>query len=265
MRLMKKNMRQTVKKRTGVVLAAGLGSRLAKAGYSGKPLVEVQGISLLLRTLKSLETACHRAVIVLGFEGETIHSYIKQHYTGPMELVFAFNRDYLLANGVSVLAAKEYLKDDFILTMADHIMETGLLKLALHHTPPIGGATLLVDYKLDTIFDMADATKVLEQDGQIRSIGKELDIFNCVDTGLFVCTSGLLNALETIYNAKGDVSLSDGVQLLCENSLMNCLDIGDGFWQDVDTEDMLKYAEEQLLKRGSRSTHCSGSSLRSFR
>ncbi len=242
-------MQQTKKKRTGVILAAGLGSRLAKTGYAEKPLVPVQGISLLLRTLRSLELACHRAVIVLGFQGETIHSYIKHHYTGTMELVFAFNRNYVLANGVSVLAAKEYLDGDFILTMADHIMESSLMELALQHTPVTGGATLLVDYKLDTIFDMADATKVFERDGQIRSIGKKLETFNCVDTGLFVCTSGLLNALETIYKAKGDVSLSEGVQQLCENNLMNCLDIGEGFWQDVDTEEMLKYAEEQLRKR----------------
>ncbi|WP_457576314.1 phosphocholine cytidylyltransferase family protein [Desulfomarina sp.] len=242
-------MQQTKKKRTGVVLAAGLGSRLVNKSYGSKPLVPVQGISLLLRTLKNLELACHRAIIVLGFEGETIHSYIKQHYTGTMELKFAFNRDYVLANGVSVLAAKEYLDSDFILTMADHIMEAGLLELALNHIPPVGGATLLVDYKLDTIFDMADATKVLERKGQIRSIGKELDIFNCVDTGLFVCTPGLLSALESIYQIKGDVSLSEGVQQLCENNLMNSLDIGDGFWQDVDTEDMLKYAEEQLVRR----------------
>jgi choline kinase len=242
-------MRQNMKKRTGVVLAAGLGSRLAKTGHASKPLVPVEGTSLLMRTLNSLELACNRAIIVLGFEGEAIHSYIKRHYTGAMELVFAFNGNYILANGVSVLAAKEYLEGDFILTMADHIMEKSLLELALNHTPVPGGATLLVDYKLDTIFDMADATKVQEQNGKISAIGKELDRFNCVDTGLFICTSGLISALESLYGKQGDVSLSEGVQQLCEKNLMSTLDIGDGFWQDVDTEEMLEYAEQQLLKR----------------
>ena len=74
-------------------------------------------------TLASLERACDRAVIVLGFAAEEIRASIEQHYQGPMALIFALNNRYHLANGLSVLAAREYVQGDFLLCMADHIMD----------------------------------------------------------------------------------------------------------------------------------------------
>lgn len=241
-------------KRTGVILAAGLGSRLAISTSEGqiKPLVAVDGRALLLRTLSSLELACDRVVVVLGFAAGEIRSYVENHYHGPMPITFAVNRHYLLGNGLSVLAAREYVKGDFLLSMADHIMDDKLLHLARNTSPPPNGATLLVDYKLASIFDMADATKVLAAEGRVLAIGKQLTTFNCIDTGLFVATVALFAALADVYGERGDASLSDGIGRLCEHQTMAATDIGDGFWQDVDTVEMLRHAEKQLKRRGMR-------------
>lgn len=242
------------KKRTGVILAAGLGSRLAASasGEGVKPLVTVDGRALLLRTLSSLELACDRAVIVLGFAAGDIRAYVEKHYHGSMALSFAVNSSYNLANGLSVLAAREYVQGDFLLSMADHIMDDGMLHLARDTDPPPGGAALLVDYKLATIFDMDDATKVLAAGGRILAIGKGLAEFNCIDTGLFVATPALFTALAEVYGERGDASLSDGIGRLCDRQAMAAVDIGIGFWQDVDTVEMLRHAEEQLRRRRMR-------------
>lgn len=236
--------------KTGVVLAAGFGSRLA--GTSGetnlKPLTPVAGKPLMMRTLDSLEKAgCGRVVIVLGYSGEKIQETIGEAYSGSLEVVFAMNDQYELSNGLSVLAAAPYLDGEFLLTMADHIFSDDVMTLAGNHEPPLCGATLLVDYKLESIFDMDDATKVLVIDGRIGEIGKRIEDYNCVDTGLFVCTSGLIEAIQVVYNASGDASLSDGVHSLSTRGKMTVLDIGDGFWQDVDTPEMLVEAEKQLF------------------
>jgi choline kinase len=213
-----------------------------------KPLTPVAGMPLLLRTLRSLERAgCERAVVVLGYQPELIHAAVEASYDGPLALSFAYNTRYQQQNGLSVLAARPYVDSDtFVLMMADHIVSEEMMELARCHVPPPDGATLLVDYKLDTIFDMDDATKVYEEGGQVVAIGKRLSTFNCIDTGVFVCTAGLMNALQAVYERRGDASLSEGVQQLAAAGRMATLDIGNGCWQDVDTPAMLTHAEEIL-------------------
>jgi choline kinase len=235
------------KSRIGVILAAGLGSRLYT--FDSKPLIHVNNMELLLRTIFSLELAeCISIVIVLGWNAKKIKEYISSKYRGAIELKYVFNPDYKLQNGISVLCAKPFIKNDIILTMADHILDYKIMELVKNHTPPDNGATLCVDYKLETIFDMDDATKVYAEDNLVKDIGKKIKKFNCIDTGVFIGTSGLLDAIEEVFKKNGDASLSEGVQLLASKGKMEALDIGDCFWQDVDTPEMLKHAEKLLKK-----------------
>ncbi len=244
--------------RTGVVLAAGFGSRLAGVVDETdlKPLTPVAGRPLIVRTLEGLERAgCDRVVVVLGYQPDAMRDGIEAAYDGPLDLVFVVNERYELSNGVSVLAAREHLAPDggaagpFVLTMADHVIGDEVMDLARVHTPDPDGATLLVDAKLATIFDMDDATKARVESGRIVAIGKELDAFDAVDTGVFVCTDALLDALAAVEAETGDASLSDGVRQLAQAGRMRALDIGDGWWQDVDTPEMLAQAEAVLTAR----------------
>lgn len=241
--------------RVGVVLAAGLGSRLAGShGAPGKPMVRVGGAPLLTRALGSLEVAgCSRAVIVLGHEAERIRSQVEERYAGTLELVFVLNPGYRQGNGLSVLCARPHAPGRFLLTMADHVLEDEIMHLVRNHQPIPGGATLCVDYDIDGIFDLADATRVLERDGLVRLIGKQIEPYNCIDTGVFVCTGGLMDALDRVAAERGDASLSEGVQALASRGLVRALDVGDAFWQDVDTPEMLAHAERQLQRRARRS------------
>lgn len=237
--------------RTGVVLAAGFGSRLNGVVESTdlKPLTPVGGRPLIQRTLESLETAgCTRIVMVLGHDAETMQEGIESLYDGHLELVFAINERYEKQNGLSVLAARPFVNGNFLLTMADHVFDDNVMQIAREYDPVPDHAALLVDYKLESIFDMEDATKVVTENGDIVAIGKKLEEFNAVDTGVFVCTDGLMDALQLLVDRDGDASLSDGVRLLASSGHMHALDIGNGFWQDVDTPEMRAHAEEMLLE-----------------
>lgn len=249
-------MLDTNNNRTGVILAAGFGSRLAGTDVDTdlKPLTNVEGVPLIYRTIRSLNVAgCSKVVIVLGYGFEEIKNDILESYTGEIPIEFAHNEKFDLSNGISVLAAEPFVEDEFILTMADHILSDEMMLLAKEHVPAENGATLLVDYKVNEIFDMEDATKVYSQNGTIQSIGKQITDFNCIDTGVFVCTKRLMQEIKKVYKSKGDASLSDGVQALANENKMFTLDIGDAFWQDVDTPEMLGYAEEMLRLEGVKS------------
>lgn len=241
---------------TGVILAAGFGSRLQGVSEVSqlKPLTPVAGEPLLLRAVRSLgQSGCARVVIVVGHGAEDVETAFRAAYSGDTDVVFALNERFELANGVSVLTARPHLLGSrFILAMADHVVGDDVMALAGAHsqTLPEGTATLLVDFKLDTIFDMDDATKVLSAGDQIDKIGKQIPEYDCVDCGIFVCTTALMDALADVFEARGDTSLSDGVQTLSDRGHMHILDIGDGFWQDVDTPEMLAHAEAVLAARG---------------
>jgi choline kinase len=236
--------------RAGVVLAAGLGTRLAAVSDT-KPLMQVHHVPLLLRTLGSLERAgCERVVIVVGHAADTVRAELEKSYDGELPLEFVFNPDFELKNGVSVLCARPHVGDEFVLTMADHIFDDSIMALVRDHHPPAGGATLCVDRKVDTIFDIDDATKVRANDGKLVAIHKQLDDYNCIDTGVFVCTPALMDGIDEVYRETGDASLSDGVARLAASGRMAVLDIGDAFWQDVDTPEMLAHAEDVLRRAG---------------
>ncbi len=238
--------------RTGVVLAAGFGSRLAGVSDETrlKPLTPVGGRPLMLRTLDSLALAgCGSVVIVVGFGGREVEEAVRGLYEGPLDLAFVTNDRYELSNGVSLLAARPHVSDPFVLTMADHVFGPEVMQLAAGHAPPERGATLMVDSKLDEIFDMDDAMKVVTLDRNVVRIGKQLSEFDAIDTGLFVCTDGLMEELDAEFRLRGDAALSDGVTRLARLGRMDTVDIGDGFWQDVDTPAMLEHAGEMLSLR----------------
>ena len=139
-----------------------------------KPLTVVAGVPLVIRAVQSLETAgCCEIVVVLGHEPDPIRQTVESGYGGNARVKFVTNDRYDLQNGVSLLAARPHLNGEFILMMADHIVDDETMERARLHTPRADTATLLVDYKLKSVFDMDDATKVLEIDNRVDEIGKK--------------------------------------------------------------------------------------------
>ena len=234
--------------RQALILAAGLGSRLAKNENDIKPLRQVGGKSLITRNIETLANAGVREVIIVtGYHAEKLQRQIKLETRHcPIKITFQFNPEYKKNNGISVLAAKKLIHSNFILMMADHIFEPALLKLAANLTTPAGSTVLCVDYKLHTVFDMDDATKVRTDGTNILNIGKNITEFNAVDTGLFIASPNLFNALEIAKNASDndDCSLSQGIAALIEKKQIFVQDIKNAIWQDVDDEAMFIHAEK---------------------
>lgn len=237
---------------TGIILAAGLGSRLSIDGVGYlKPLLPVAGRALIHRTIDSLVLAgCVKIVVVLGHEAETVRGAVLDGAPEAVDLVFETNPEYRLGNGVSVLAARAHVGaragGRFILMMTDHLVEPAMMDLAGRHAPPADGATLLVDAKIGEVFDLDDATKVQAERGLIADIGKSIERYNCIDTGVFVCSPALMDALAEVHGERGDTSISDGVARLAAAGRMAALDVGDARWQDVDDLAMLRQAETAI-------------------
>ncbi len=233
-----------------VILAAGLGSRLAPYAPMPKPLVPVGGRALLLWALQAAEYAgCQEAIIVLGYRAQEVQQAVAAQYGGPLRLRYAYNPDFRKQNGLSVLAARSYLHGAFLLLMSDHVVEPEAVERFRYREPVQRGVLLLVDSRLEQIVDPADATKVRVHNGKILAIGKELTDYNAVDTGIFLATLELVEALAAVERRYGDVSLTAGVQELALRGHAEAEELGEFFWQDVDTAETYAVAERWARQR----------------
>jgi choline kinase len=126
--------------------------------------------------------------------------------------------------------------------MADHIFEPKTARALLQQPLAEDEVILGVDYNIDRIFDLEDATKVKVQGKHIAALGKDLVDFDALDTGMFLCGPALFERLES---AKKDdnCSLSDGMRRLAQERKLRAFDVGDGRWQDVDTPEAFAYTE----------------------
>lgn len=230
-----------------LIIAAGTGSRLRGSGRPvPKPLRMVAGLPLLKRIILTAKTAgITEFVIVVGYEKEQIIGALTRENLG-VRLSFVENPDWQKSNGLSVLAARDHLRENFVLLMSDHIFEAETLR-RLRETPLGNHKTLLaVDFKVGKVFDIDDATKVKTTAKGIGQIGKSVADFNAIDTGMFLATPHLFSALDEARK-NGDCSLSDGIQILATRGEIGFFDIDDAFWQDVDTLPALRHAEKILF------------------
>jgi histidinol-phosphate aminotransferase len=229
------------------VLAAGTGSRLEGGVEIPKPLRRVADVPLLVRVLRTLQTAgIQEAVIVVGYEADRIRRALVTEPSLGLRLTFVENDRYTAKNGVSLLAAAEYVDRDCLLTMADHLYSPELVRRLVSLDLPEGACALAVDCDIERCFDLDDATKVKRSAGRIADIGKELSHYDCIDTGVFRVGPALLRELLLVEAQTGDCSLSDGVRALARRGAFFACDVGEVRWIDVDTPAALERAEAMI-------------------
>jgi len=235
-----------------VILMAGEGSRLRGSDNTFlKPFVPLLGRPLISYTLDTLIRVGIKTVdFVVGYESGRMIEQVKQFLPSDLSTSFIENRDWQKQNGISLLTAANHVSKPFLLTMSDHLFDGAAVDRLLDSSEP-GFLNVAVDRKLDCIFDLEDAMKVQTSGNRITNIGKNLRHYDAIDTGLFVCPVEIFDYLERVKSGSGrsDCSLADGVQLMARDDRVRAIDIGDAWWQDVDTPQMLECAERQMSER----------------
>ena len=235
----------------GVILASGLGSRLNSEGRNEpKPLMPVGGMALIERVITLMQSVgIEKIVVVVGYRGDQIKEYIRKN--NIQGVIFAENNEYNKKNGISLLRAREFLDDaPFMLSMSDHIFSNDFFASFLEKAEPKlekYDVILSVDRNIEGVFDLDDATKVVTENGEITTIGKELPSYDAVDTGLFLCKPAVFPGLQEIYDTRGDVSISDVMGRAAKERKFACAEMTGFLWQDVDTPSMKNEAEERLI------------------
>ncbi len=228
-----------------LIIAAGHGSRLRDVSPS-KPLTPVAGTALIEHVVAAAAAGGATAfTVVTGHEAERVEAFLAA-LADRLGLAIRAVRtpDWDRPNGHSVVAGAEAIGGDHLLMMADHLFDPAIVR-RLVATGGGPGVTLAVDRDLaNPLVDMDDATRVeVGEDGAILRIGKALDRFNAIDTGLFCATPALAGAIRAAVADGGAGSLSEGVQRLADRGRARTLDVTGARWLDVDDPDALARAE----------------------
>ncbi|HEY8943243.1 MAG TPA: aminotransferase class I/II-fold pyridoxal phosphate-dependent enzyme, partial [Polyangiaceae bacterium] len=231
-----------------VILAAGTGSRLRDGGDEvPKPLRSVAGVPLCVRVLRTLRAAGIREVVVVtGYQGELVQETLTAEADPGLRLFFVENFEFEKKNGVSLLRAEKYIDRECLLTMSDHLYSPELVRRLMAFELEPGACALGVDYDIERCFDVDDATKVAVERTRIARIGKELETFDALDTGVFRIGPELVEELAKLEAERGDCSLSEGVHALARRGRFFAVDVGEVRWIDVDTRPALERAEAML-------------------
>lgn len=233
-----------------LILAAGKGISIADATRPNC-LATVGRCSVIERTLELLEDmGVARIGITLGFEGAAIRRHVAASTilsaAIKRRVSFFENPDWPGPNGLSVLAAREFVTERTLLLMADQIVAPGLVREIATH-PTAGDRTVLgVDRDLSRVFDIDDATKVKLAGDRVVEIGKQLTSYEAVSAGLFVIAPSLVEVLGELDRP----SLTQGVAAAAARGLVVAHDVGTKLWQDLDSAEMKLHAEWLLRVYG---------------
>jgi 1L-myo-inositol 1-phosphate cytidylyltransferase len=229
-----------------VILMAGTGSRLrGSTATIAKPLIPVAGRPLISYAIDSFDKAGVETIhAVVGPNGDELAAAVAPLLPSHMEFRPIPNPNWQKQNGVSLLTAAGKVRTPFFLAMGDHLFQGSILDQLLTGADPTR-LNLAIDRKIASIFDLEDAMKVRTEGNRIVAIGKKLENYNAIDTGIFICPESIFEYLRRVLK-EGDCSLADGVRLMAEEGNGLAIDIGAAWWQDVDTPEMLAHAEEKL-------------------
>jgi 1L-myo-inositol 1-phosphate cytidylyltransferase len=224
---------------------AGTGSRLrGSADTMAKPLIPIAGRPLISYAIDSFDKVGVKILhAVVGPNGEELAAAVAPLLPTHMRFRPISNPNWQKQNGVSLLTAAGKVSAPFFLAMGDHLFEASILPQLMAHAD-LARLNLAIDKKIASIFDLDDAMKVQTENNLIVAIGKKLETYNAIDTGIFLCPEIMFDYLRRALK-NDDCSLADGVRLMAADGKALAIDIGEAWWQDVDTPEMLARAQQE--------------------
>src|SRR5450830_2105640 len=148
--------------RTALLLAAGLGSRLAPfTDALPKCLVSMSGVPILERLVRSLDShGFERLVIVTGYKAETIRGYLGESF-GGIAIEYIVSPLFETTNNIySLWLARHLIDEPFLLVESDVVFDEHLL------APLLQPERIAVSRQLPW---MSGTTVTLDGDGNVNA------------------------------------------------------------------------------------------------
>ncbi len=109
-----------------VILAGGRGIRMGDLCKNcPKPLIQIGSKPIIVRTLETLPESINDIVIVVGYMGKYINSFLGDYFRG-IKITYVIQE--ITGTGGALIAAKDMLKDIFFVVNGDDLYRKGELE-----------------------------------------------------------------------------------------------------------------------------------------
>ncbi len=189
----------------GVILAAGLGSRLGKITKSiPKPLIKVKGVPVIERNIKVLSTLGVEEIFInMHYKSELIREFIGEGDKHGIKINYSIEHE-LLGTAGALNNFKEKLVDDFFVVYGDNYFDFNLDELRKVHFAKKAGCTI----GLYTREDSSESGVVFLDDknritGFIEKPGNSLKSASLVNTGIYICSPSIFDFIPKGFSDFG--------------------------------------------------------------
>jgi choline kinase len=232
-----------------VIVAAGRGVRLKGMGEQRpKGFIELGGRAIIERSVELLTAAgVERTLIVTGHLREWYEDFARR--TPRVEL--AHNPDYAASGSMYTLwLARERIHEDFVLAESDLVYEKRALDVlfAAHSadTLLVSGAT----HSGDEVYVEAD-------DGRLTGLSKQRAKLTGEVVGELVgltrisrrCLAAMCAHAETVFTESKHLEYEQALVAAAREVRVDCPVIPDLAWTEIDDENHLKRATEEVFPR----------------
>jgi choline kinase len=200
-----------------------------------KVLLDAGGDPLIHYPIKALRLAAvTEMVVVVGHNAAKVEEAVGNVFP---EIKFLYHENFLGGNALSIGVARDFIAEGpFVVCMGDHTISPETVATLVSHS--YDGNVLCVDPEASLPAQLNDATRVLVgKESYIDSIGKDLDTWNAIDTGVFKMTKDVFSVIDLLtYTLGTEVGISDVVRYFGTTGRpFSTCDVGGAFWSDVDT------------------------------
>jgi len=235
-----------------LIPAAGRGLRLNRPN-TPKPLVDVDGQALIVRLLGQMRQAgIEKAVVTLGYGAETIRPRLLTRFEPDMTVEVVHVPDWEKGQAHSLLCGMDRMDGPFLLAMADHVFSSGVIPALLRRSFEDSDVVAVVDPRVESVFDLESAVKVVRRNGTMVDIGRRLARYDAIDTGIFLVRPSIEEALAYAADLVPEAELTDALRFMLRHHDVRTTPLSPGsYWLDVDRPADVVRAET-ILRRHKR-------------
>lgn len=221
-----------------VILAAGRGTRLKNIKDIPKPLLRVDGKTLLEYKLEILPPSVDEVILIVGHMKEKIMDLLGNKYNGK-KITYVEQKE-LLGTGHAVSLCKDYLKEKFLVLMGDDFYAKEDIERCIKHE----NAILVKKVKEKT----TAAKVVMDENGKLQDIMEgafEKNIL--INTGLYILQPYFFGYdLAPIKDGK-EFGLPQTIVKMSADHPVNVEEAS--FWVQVNTDEEFEAAKEIIEKK----------------